>query len=140
MKHVLAVVLIGGFVGPVPALYGQGLAPNGDTPVLGALRLVDGAEITIDGRLDEEVWRRAQPATDFRQSEPETSAPATERTEIRILFDDDSLYIGAELYDSDPDSLLGNQMVRDGALSASIRELLRAAYEHYGNRPTQVAD
>ena len=121
MKHLLAFVLIGGFVFPIPGRGEQRLTTNGDTPVLSALRLRNGEEVTIDGLLDEEVWRRAQPITDFRQSEPATGALATERTEIRIVFNSDSLYIGAELYDSDPSRLLGNQMVRDGALSADDR-------------------
>ena len=121
MKPLLVFVLIGGFVFSVPARGGQQLATNGDTRVLRALRLGAGEEVTIDGRLDEEVWRRAQPTTDFRQSEPETGAPATERTKVRIVFNSDSLYIGAELYDSDPNRLLGNQMARDGDLSADDR-------------------
>ena len=121
MKHLLAFLLIGGFVFPVPARAGPQLATTGDTPVLRALRLGAGEAVTIDGRLDEEAWRRAEPTTDFRQSEPETGTPSTERTEVRIVFNSDSLYIGVELYDSDPNRLLGNQMVRDGALSADDR-------------------
>ncbi len=121
MKHLFACVLIGGFLFPLPARAGSQLATTGDTPVLHALRLEAGEEVNIDGRLDEEVWGRAQATTDFRQSEPETGTPATERTEVRIVFDSDSLYIGVALYDSDPNRLLGNQMVRDGALSADDR-------------------
>ena len=121
MKHLLAFLLIGGFVFPVPARAGPQLATTGDTPVLRALRLGAGEAVTIDGRLDEEAWRRAEPTTGFRQSEPETGTPSTERTEVRIVFNSETLYIGVELYDSDPNGLLGNQMVRDGALSADDR-------------------
>lgn len=55
--------------------------------------------ITLDGRLDEPVWRTAPAATDFRQSAPDEGAPATQRTEVRFAFDDDALYIGARMYD-----------------------------------------
>ncbi|HEX6938694.1 MAG TPA: DUF5916 domain-containing protein [Longimicrobiales bacterium] len=55
--------------------------------------------ITLDGRLDEAVWRNAPAATDFRQSEPEEGAPATQRTEVRFAFDDAALYVGARMYD-----------------------------------------
>ena len=101
MKQLLPFVLIGGLLLSSPARAGQQLA-IGDSSVLTALRLTDGEEVTIDGRLDEDVWRRAPPSTEFRQSEPDTGALATERTEVRIVFDSDSLYIGVELYDSDP--------------------------------------
>jgi len=77
--------------------------------------------INLDGSLDEAVWDRAEPSSEFTQSDPAYGAPATERTEIRILFDQDNLYIGAELFDSDPDGMLANQMVRDGGLSADDR-------------------
>ena len=64
--------------------------------------------VTMDGRLDEAAWARADPATGFRQSDPQNGEPATERSEIRILFSRDSLYIGAEFFDSDPAGVLGN--------------------------------
>ncbi|HWZ59480.1 MAG TPA: DUF5916 domain-containing protein [Gemmatimonadaceae bacterium] len=56
--------------------------------------------ITIDGRLDEPAWAAATPITAFRQTQPLEGPPATQRTEIRILYDDDALYIGARMYDS----------------------------------------
>jgi hypothetical protein len=55
--------------------------------------------IVVDGVLDEVAWARAVPATDFRQYSPEEGAPATQRTEVRFLYDADALYIGARLYD-----------------------------------------
>ena len=121
MKQLLPFVLIGGLLLSSPARAGQQPATSGNPPVLSALRLTEGEDITIDGRLDEGGWRRAPPSTEFRQSEPDTGALATERTEIRIVFNSDSLYIGVELYDSDPNGLLGNQMVRDGSLAADDR-------------------
>ncbi|HEV2132115.1 MAG TPA: DUF5916 domain-containing protein [Longimicrobiaceae bacterium] len=55
--------------------------------------------IRIDGRLDEPAWASATPVTEFTQVVPTEGAPATERTEIRFLFDDEALYIGARMYD-----------------------------------------
>jgi len=121
MRPLLAFLLTCGFVFPLPARAEPQLVPTGDTPVLRALRLELGEELTIDGSLDEDAWQRAQPTADFRQSEPQTGTAATERTEVRIVFNSDSLYIGVALYDSEPNNLLGNQMVRDGALSADDR-------------------
>ena len=56
--------------------------------------------IQIDGRVNEAVWNAATPVTQFTQSDPEESKPATQRTEVRFLYDDDALYVGARMYDS----------------------------------------
>ena len=69
--------------------------------------------ISVDGVLDEGTWGDAAPATDFIQSTPGTGLPATERTEVRILYDDETLYIGAMLYDSEPDRIIARQMAQD---------------------------
>lgn len=69
--------------------------------------------IDIDGRLDEAAWRRAGVAGDFVQSAPTPGAPATLRTEARVLFDDESVYIGMRMYDVAPDSVVGRLARRD---------------------------
>ncbi|MGI9183155.1 MAG: DUF5916 domain-containing protein, partial [Longimicrobiaceae bacterium] len=77
-----------------------GLAGGGDhasAPVAHALRATE--SIRIDGRLDEAAWASATPVTEFTQLVPTEGAPATERTEIRFLYDDEALYIGARMYD-----------------------------------------
>jgi hypothetical protein len=76
------------------------------------------AEISLDGDLSEPGWARAQPVTSFTQREPHEGAPATERTEVRILYDDDALYVGARLYDSRPDSIMAQLARRDRITSA----------------------
>ena len=96
-------------------------APDTSQPTVRAVRLEPDEDIAVDGRLDEAAWKRTDPATDFRQFDPQNGAPATERTEIRILFSRDSLYIGAEFFDSDPAGVLGNQMTRDGSLAGDDR-------------------
>jgi hypothetical protein len=96
-------------------------ASDTQPPTVRAVRLEPDESIAMDGRLDEAAWGRADPATDFRQSDPQNGDPATERTEVRILFSRDSLYIGAEFFDSDPDGVLGNQMTRDGPLEGDDR-------------------
>ncbi|MEE8350439.1 MAG: DUF5916 domain-containing protein, partial [Acidobacteriota bacterium] len=69
--------------------------------------------IQIDGRLEESDWELAEPVSDFVQSEPREGGAPTERTEVRVLFDDDRLYIGIYLYDSEPDKILINDLQRD---------------------------
>jgi hypothetical protein len=114
-------VLILCLAASVPAHASQLPAAHDNRPTIRAVRLNPDEKITVDGRLEEPVWERAVPATDFRQSEPRNGEPATERTEIRVAFDRDNLYIGAQFYDSDPSGMLGNQMVRDGGLPADDR-------------------
>lgn len=58
------------------------------------------APIVIDGNLDEPEWSLATPGGDFIQNEPRTGEPATEPTEVRILYDDENLYIGVYCFDS----------------------------------------
>jgi len=56
--------------------------------------------IDVDGVLDEEAWELAEPAADFIQKLPDTGAPASEKTEVRILYNEEMLYIGAHCWDS----------------------------------------
>ncbi len=57
-------------------------------------------DISIDGRVDEAAWAAATPITEFLQQRPDEGKPATEKTELRILYDDAAVYIGARMYDS----------------------------------------
>jgi len=62
--------------------------------------------VMVDGLLDEVTWANAQPTTEtWIQITPEPGMPASERTVVRVVYDDDRLYIGAVLYDSDPYNL-----------------------------------
>src|ERR687893_2867824 len=63
------------------------------------------ATIVVDGRLDEASWAIAEPATRFTQTEPAEGQPASERTEVRVLIGDDALYVGARLYDREPERI-----------------------------------
>jgi hypothetical protein len=56
--------------------------------------------ITIDGKLDEPAWAKATPITDFHQQNPNEGAAPAQRTEVRVLYDERALYIGARMYDS----------------------------------------
>lgn len=86
-----------------------------------ALRLEEGERITLDGLLDESAWTRAMPARDFIQIDPRNGAPASEPTEVRIAFDDHSLYMAVTCYDSEPTKWLGYQRRRDEFLQADDR-------------------
>ncbi|HAK56385.1 MAG TPA: hypothetical protein DCP38_13050, partial [Acidobacteria bacterium] len=86
-----------------------------------AERMADAETIALDGVLDEAAWQRAVPATDFIQQDPLLGGTPTERTEVRFIFNQNSLYMGVLCFDSEPDQLLGNTMKRDEFLSADDR-------------------
>ena len=86
-----------------------------------AVRMNPEESITLDGRLDEPIWQRAVPATDFIEQLPRNGAEPTEQTEVRIVYSRDALYMGVTAYDSEPDKMLGNTMKRDEFLRADDR-------------------
>ncbi len=61
--------------------------------------------IAVDGDLSDAAWQQAAPIANFVQREPAEGAAPTERTTVRILFDDDAIYVAAELHDTQPDSV-----------------------------------
>ncbi len=67
----------------------------------------------IDGRLDEAVWQQAELISDFHQIRPGDGTPTTERTEVYVIYDSDAMYIGARMYDSEPD-LIAAPTIRHG--------------------------
>ena len=71
--------------------------------------------ITVDGKLDEESWSAAQPFDGFQQLFPEEGKPASERTEVRVLYDDRALYVGVRCDDSNPAALAHPLGRRDSA-------------------------
>ncbi|MDH4065373.1 MAG: carbohydrate binding family 9 domain-containing protein [Acidobacteriota bacterium] len=86
-----------------------------------AERMRPDERIVLDGTLDEPVWSRARSAGEFVQQDPVLGAEPTERTEVRIVFNQDHLYMGVICFDSEPDKLAGNTSKRDEFLGADDR-------------------
>ncbi|MGB7297110.1 MAG: DUF5916 domain-containing protein [Candidatus Aminicenantales bacterium] len=93
-----------------------------DTPVQKAVRVDRGPH--LDGRLNDEVWRRAAVFSDFRMVFPTTGDP-TEKTELRIVYDDSSLYIGLHCYDSQPSQVCANTMAHDADEDAESDDVVK---------------
>jgi hypothetical protein len=72
---------------------------------------------TLDGQVSDEVWLRVEPYTTFTQQDPNEGEPASERTEVRVLFDKTNVYVGIICFDSEPDKIIVNQSRRDGDLN-----------------------
>ena len=72
--------------------------------------------IRLDGVLDEPAWARAKPIGPLLQRDPKQGAPASEETEVRILFDADNLYFGITCHDRTPSAIVSTQLARDADL------------------------
>jgi hypothetical protein len=70
--------------------------------------------LTIDGLLDDAPYASTLPISDFVQLEPHAGQPASERTEVWILFDRDHLYIAARCSDREPQRIVADDLRRDG--------------------------
>ena len=71
------------------------------------------APLTLDGRLDEDVYTTVPAISDFLQQEPREGQPATEKTDAWILFDDQNIYVCARNWDSHPEREIANELRRD---------------------------
>ncbi|MGH9730366.1 MAG: DUF5916 domain-containing protein [Candidatus Acidiferrales bacterium] len=67
----------------------------------------------LDGTLTDPLWQLAKPITDFRQQEPYEGQPATEKTEVRILYTRRAVYFGIHCYDSTPSRIVATELRRD---------------------------
>jgi len=67
----------------------------------------------LDGTLDDSLWQLAKPITDFRQREPLEGQPATEKTEVRILYTRRAVYFGIHCFDSNPSRIIASELRRD---------------------------
>jgi len=69
--------------------------------------------LRLDGQLDEPVYQTIAPVTGFIQQEPNEGAPATEQTDVWVLFDSETVYVSARCWDSQPNRTVANEMRRD---------------------------
>lgn len=103
------------------------------------IRAARGA-IVLDGRLDDASWAAVEPARDFRQQEPRDGEPATQQTEVRILFDEEALYLGARMFDSLGASGVRGRLVRRDQWTESdwIQVIFDTYHNHLGRTIFEV--
>ena len=73
----------------------------------------------VDGIVGSSEWSAAVPISGFIQQQPDESAPSTETTVVRVLFDERNLYLGIVCFDGEPDRIVVTQSRRDGDLTDS---------------------
>jgi hypothetical protein len=86
-------------------------APNGNVR---AVRAPNG--ISVDGMLDEELYRTVTPMTGFVQIDPVPGAPATQKTDVWIFFDDEHVYVSARCWTDHPERIVASEMRRDNPM------------------------
>ncbi|HLE69404.1 MAG TPA: DUF5916 domain-containing protein [Vicinamibacteria bacterium] len=86
----------------------------------------------IDGVVEEPIWTTAQRITDFVQAEPYEGEPSTEKTEVRLLYDETHLYLGVICYDSDPAGIIVTDARRDSSLDDT--DSFRVVFDTYLDR------
>ena len=109
------------------------VGPTANRKQATATRVPNGS-VRIDGRLDDEAWQQATAITDFIQKEPVENAPPTDQMEVRLLYDDDVLYVGARMFSSDGriQSPLGRRDTTDQA------EHILVSFDTFLDRRTAV--
>ncbi len=91
---------------------------------------IENANVHVDGKLDEPVWKTIEPITNFIQTQPDEGAPVSQRTEAYVFYDENNIYFGFRFYD-DPNKVLGRMAAHDtptGSDSADI--LLDTFHDH----------
>ena len=89
-------------------------ATSGSRPVASAAHVTEAP--VVDGTLDERMWQQAPPLDNFVQAEPFEGQPGSERTVVRILYDDEAIYVGVVCYDRDPSLIVTTDTRRDAGL------------------------
>lgn len=108
---------------------------NGQQERYKPLRITD--PVLLDGMLDEPVWQQAQTADDFMQADPVSGAVPSEKTEVKILYNDDFLFVGIRSYDAEPDKLIANSLERD--FSTGNEDGVAFVIDTYHDRNTGLA-
>jgi hypothetical protein len=72
----------------------------------------------IDGYLNDSCWSLAWPASDFLQQDPDEGKPASERTEVRVLYDDEAIYCGCMFFDHEPEKIVARLTRRDDEIES----------------------
>ncbi len=89
-----------------------GQAPNLGVKTAQAQRVEEAP--VIDGDLSDAIWAGAPVVSNFSQRNPREGEPATEGTEVRIIYNDQSIFFGVICYDSEPDRIIATERARDG--------------------------
>jgi hypothetical protein len=142
MKRISQALVVG-VLAILPAFAQERGSARGSTPVaaidyeairrervVAAVRITE--KVTLDGHLEEPVWKSAIPATDFLQWSPRHGELSPERTEVRFLYDDDNIYVGFTNFDSDMAHVVIKELKED--FSPQDSDLVGVAFDSLHDR------
>ncbi|MCC6241697.1 MAG: carbohydrate binding family 9 domain-containing protein, partial [Gemmatimonadaceae bacterium] len=109
-------------------------------PVPSATAVPKRGAFVLDGRVDDDAWQQATPVTDLKQFDPDHAEPSSERIDVRFMYDDAALYVGARLYDRQGDSGIVSSVVRRDAFFNSdfFEVVIDGFHDHLGMAFFQV--
>ena len=127
-----------GYDGPPPPAAPEVIARDDQgRATVRAVRIA--APLRIDGALDEALYREVAPISDFIQMEPDTGAPATERTDVWLAFDNDNVYVAFRNWDSQMDRLVATEMRRDSTNSWQGNDIVSLIFDTFYDRRNALA-
>ncbi|MDO8502055.1 MAG: DUF5916 domain-containing protein [Gemmatimonadaceae bacterium] len=131
LSRTVGVLLLLAFLGTRSSAWCQSSsAPT--SKELRAARVADG-RIHIDGHLNETAWATVKAGTDFTQRDPSDGTPASERTEVRVLYSESAIYVGVRAFDSEPRRIISEVARRDRTVQA---DEISVFFDSYFDRRT----
>ena len=121
-----------GYTGPPVPVLPEVISRNEAGITIRAVRIE--RPLRVDGVLDETVYDEIRPISGFTQIEPQNGAPASQQTEVWLLFDHARVYVSARVWESEPDRMVANEMRHDAALSFSQNELINFSFDTFYDR------
>ncbi len=117
----------------VTVVAGQPAAPPSGPPKQAQAMRVPSGSVKLDGHLDEGFWERATPVTDFLQAEPTQGEPPTDGLEVRFVYDETALWVGARMHSAAGVNIQAPMSRRD---SGDQAEYLQVELDTYRDRRT----
>ena len=99
----------------LPSILSGAVPQDSERKIAGAIRVEESP--VLDGNLDEAIWQRVPAISEFLQRDPQEGKPATEKTEVKIIYTNTALYFGVVCYDSEPERIIARERARDDTLT-----------------------
>jgi hypothetical protein len=118
------------------SIYGSSVAAQAHVQAPEAVAAAMEGRIEIDGRLTDSAWTLAVPITAFTQTDPRDGAPASLATEVRVVLGTDALYVGARMFDDQPEQIRASLSRRDAVVESDFFEV--GLDSQHGHRTARI--
>jgi hypothetical protein len=127
-RTLLVLSLFAAILAAHSCLWAQG-SDDDTVKTISAIRV--NPSVRIDGILDEAFWTKAPRSGEFIQYQPDEGSPASESTFVRVAYDDEALYVGMEMYDSEPDRIISRLTRRDRYIEGDLVNIIVDSYHDH---------